>query len=144
MSVHFSSQTDNWATPIEYFNNLSKLFNFTLDPCASASNAKAPKFFTVEQDGLAQCWETEGAVFLNPPYGRGISKWIAKAYQTALDGTPVVCLLPARTDTRWWRDYCSKGIVHFVSGRLKFGGAKYNAPFPCAIVIFANLDARAV
>tara|TARA_B100001123_G_scaffold216283_1_gene244161 strand:- start:719 stop:1159 length:441 start_codon:yes stop_codon:yes gene_type:complete len=141
-SVHFSSASDEWPTPDEYFVRLRTLFNFVLDPCADEKNAKAPHFFTREQNGLAQSWHHGGAVFMNPPYGRGISDWVKKAYDTALEGTPVVCLLPARTDTKWWKEYCAKGLVHFVAGRLKFGDHKNSAPFPSAIVIFANLDAR--
>jgi len=79
---------------------------------------------------------------MNPPYGRGIGAWVKKAYETAQEGTPVVCLLPARTDTRWWHDYCTKGLIHFVRGRLKFGGHQNSAPFPSAVVIFANLDSN--
>lgn len=81
---------------------------------------------------------------MNPPYGRGIGAWVKKAYETAQEGTPVVCLLPARTDTQWWQDYCTRGLVHFVRGRLKFGGHQNSAPFPSAIVIFANLDSKEV
>jgi hypothetical protein len=77
---------------------------------------------------------------MNPPYGRSIGKWVTKAYEESLKGTPVVCLLPARTDTSWWQDYCVKGLVKFVRGRLKFGDGRNSAPFPSAIVIFADLD----
>ena len=136
VEVHFSSKTDQWATPQDFFNGLNKLFRFTLDPCADKHSCKAKSFFTKEQDGLAQSWETEGAVFMNPPYGREIGAWVKKAYETSLNGTPVVCLLPARTDTRWWHDYCTKGLIHYVKGRLKFGGSKNSAPFPSAVVIF--------
>lgn len=140
VSVHFSSATDDWPTPDEYFERLSRLFNFTLDPCATAGNAKCRTFFDAADDGLTKSWATEGAVFMNPPYGREIGKWVKKAYEESLKGTPVVCLLPARTDTAWWNDYCVKGLIKFVRGRLKFGHARNSAPFPSAIVIFANLD----
>lgn len=73
---------------------------------------------------------------MNPPYGREIGKWVRKAYESSLGGTTVVCLLPARTDTRWWHDYCMKGEIRFIRGRLKFGGHKNSAPFPSAVVIF--------
>jgi len=73
---------------------------------------------------------------MNPPYGRVIGQWVKKAYESSLDGATVVCLLPARTDTSWWHDYCMKGEIRFVRGRLKFGGARGNAPFPSAVVIF--------
>jgi len=74
---------------------------------------------------------------MNPPYGRGINEWIKKAYKSAKqNGATVVCLIPARVDTRWWHEYCSKGEVHFIKGRLKFGNAKNSAPFPSAVVVF--------
>ena len=73
---------------------------------------------------------------MNPPYGRGIEKWMKKAYDTALQGHLVVCLVPARTDTKWFQKYAMKGDIWFVPGRLKFGDNKYNAPFPNAVVVF--------
>jgi len=73
---------------------------------------------------------------MNPPYGREIRQWVKKAYESALGGATVVCLLPARTDTSWWHDYCMKGEIRFIRGRLKFGDARENAPFPSAVVIF--------
>ena len=74
----FSSNTDEWATPQNRFDELNNEFKFTLDPCATPENAKCPKFFTKEQDGLRQNWNDE-IVFCNPPYGRKIKDWIKKA-----------------------------------------------------------------
>jgi phage N-6-adenine-methyltransferase len=133
--VHFSSATDNWATPVDFFAALNKLFRFELDVCASDQNAKCARYFTVEQDGLSQEWR--GVCWMNPPYGRGIEHWMRKAYESARGlGSTVVCLVPARTDTRWWQNYATKGEIYFVPGRLKFGDAKNSAPFPCAVVVF--------
>lgn len=74
---------------------------------------------------------------MNPPYGREIGDWMRKAYQSCnQNGALVVCLVPARTDTAWWHDYAMKGEIRFLRGRLKFGGAETNAPFPSALVIF--------
>ena len=135
MKVHFSSETDMWATPNEFYDRLNKVFRFETDVCAVPENAKCERFFTPEMDGLAQEWS--GTCWMNPPYGRGIGAWIQKAYESAKqNGATVVCLLPARVDTRWWHDYCAKGEVYFVKGRLKFGDAKNSAPFPCAVVVF--------
>ncbi len=134
MSVHFSSKSDDWATPQDLFNILDAKYHFDLDVCASAENAKCPVYFTKEQDGLKQEWE--GVCWMNPPYGREIGKWIKKAYESAIGGAIVVCLLPARTDTAWWHDYAMKGSITFLRGRLKFGGHKNSAPFPSAIVVF--------
>jgi hypothetical protein len=74
---------------------------------------------------------------MNPPYGREIGKWIKKAYEESLNGCTVVCLLPSRTDTRWFWDYIlGKAEIRFIKGRLKFGGHKNAAPFPSMIVIY--------
>jgi hypothetical protein len=70
---------------------------------------------------------------MNPPYGRDIGKWMKKASES--DAT-VVCLVPARTDTKWWHDYAMKGEITFIRGRLKFGNAVNSAPFPSAVVVF--------
>ncbi len=134
MSVHFSNKTDMWATPQDFYDKYNKIFNFTVDVCAISENAKCGVFFTPEQDGLKQEWK--GVCWMNPPYGRQIKQWVKKAYESSLKGATIVCLLPARTDTAWWHDYCMKGSIEFIRGRLKFGGNKNPAPFPSAIVIF--------
>lgn len=138
MNVHFSSKTDLWATPQDFFDKVASRFNFGLDACADATNSKCLAFYSKEQDALKQSWNnTLGLdVWMNPPYGRGIGAWVRKAYETSLSGTTVVCLLPARTDTKWFHDYCVNGEIDFIKGRLKFGGSKNSAPFPSMLVIF--------
>lgn len=135
MAVHWSSDRDDWGTPWVFFNELHAEFNFDVDVCAVASNAKCPNYYTPEIDGLAQTWAPQ-TCWMNPPYGREIIKWVAKAYEESLRGATVVCLLPARTDTRWWHEYCVKGEIRFIRGRLKFDGHKNAAPFPSAVVVF--------
>lgn len=139
ISVHFMSNTPEWSTPQDLFDKLNCEFKFTLDPCATPENAKCDRYFTKLDDGLSKPWSNE-IVFMNPPYGREISKWIKKAYQESLNGATVVCLIPSRTDTSWWHDYCAKGEIRFIRGRIKFGGSKNGAPFPSAIVIFCPTD----
>lgn len=135
VDVHFSSLTDCWATPQAFFDELNREFNFTLDVCALPENAKCSRYFTPEQDGLKQDWT--GVCWMNPPYGRTIGTWIKKAYESASAGATVVCLIPARTDTKWWHGYVVKASsIRFVRGRLKFGAATTSAPFPSAVVIF--------
>jgi len=134
MAVHYSSKTELWETPQDFFNKLNDEFGFELDVCALPENAKCRKYYTPSENGLLQEWK--GVCWMNPPYGRVIGEWVEKAYESAQDGATVVCLVPARTDTKWWHDYCMKGEIRFVRGRLKFGGAKDNAPFPSAVVIF--------
>lgn len=137
LDVHYSSKTNEWATPQNIFNALDDEFNFTLDPCSDGENAKCEKFYTIEDDGLAQDW-ADDTVFMNPPNGREIKHWIKKAYNESLKGSVVVCLIPARTDTTYWHEYIFKKAceVRFVRGRIKFGDSKQGAPFPSAIVIF--------
>lgn len=130
----FSSKTDNWATPQDFFDKYDAKFNFTLDVCADKINAKCKKFYNKADDGLNQEWT--GVCWMNPPYGRDIKKWIKKAFESSKNGATVVCLIPSRTDTSYWHDYCLKGEVEFIRGRLKFGNSKNSAPFPSAIVIF--------
>lgn len=140
MEVHYSSKSNEWATPQKLFDELNEEFNFTLDPCATDENAKCNKHFTIEDDGLSKDWSKD-VVFMNPPYGREIKKWIKKAYEESLNGATVVCLIPARTDTTYWHDFIfdKADDIRFLRGRLKFGNSKNSAPFPSAIVLYRGL-----
>jgi len=129
-----SSNTDEWATPKDFFKELNKEFNFTLDPCATDENHKCSKYYTKEDNGLEQKWG--GVVFCNPPYGREISKWVEKAFNENKQGTMVVMLLPARTDTKWFHNWIYKHHeIRFIKGRLKFNDGKQAAPFPSMVVV---------
>jgi phage N-6-adenine-methyltransferase len=130
----FSSQSPNWETPPALFRMLDAEFGFELDVCATARNAKCAKFFSPEDDALKQEWR--GVCWMNPPYGRDIGAWMAKAYCSSLQGATVVCLVPARTDTQWWHEFAMRGEIRFLQGRLKFENAPTSAPFPSAIVVF--------
>ena len=142
LKVHYSSKTNEWATPKNVFDELNDEFNFVLDPCATKENAKTDNFFTIEDDGLSQEWTD--TTFMNPPYGREIKKWVKKAFEESLKGTVVVCLIPARTDTTYWHEYIFEKAceIRFVKGRIKFGDRKKGAPFPSAVVIFNERNAK--
>ncbi len=122
----FLSTTSHWATPADLLSALAAEFGgFTDDPCPLHST----------EDGLARSWGER--TFLNPPYGRAITAWVEKALQESRDGKLVVCLLPSRTDTRWWHDIVMQATeIRFMRGRLRFGESKTGAPFPSAVVIF--------
>ena len=130
---------DDWETPKDLFRKLDEEFHFTLDPCATPQTAKCKKFYTKNDDGLRQSWAGE-VVFMNPPYGRQIAKWVKKAWEESKKGATVVALLPARTDTNWFHDYVlNKAEIRFIRGRVYFrqdGGRVDRAPFPSMIVIY--------
>ena len=136
--VLFSSESENWSTPQDVFDKLDRVFHFTLDPCASPENTKCKKYYTKETDGLTQSWANE-IVFCNPQYGRtSTGEWAKKCHEEAkTPGTIIVLLIPARTDTKWFHDYCyGQTTIFFIRGRLKFGESLNAAPFPSMLVIF--------
>ena len=141
----FSSKTDQWATPQDFFDKLNEEFHFTLDVAADKSNHKCEQYYDKQINGLSQPWaineRERERVWCNPPYGREIGKWVEKAYHESLTGVTVVMLLPARTDTKWFHDFIyGKAEIRFVRGRLKFGDSKNSAPFPSMIVIFRGVE----
>ena len=115
-----TSASPEWATPTEIFAQLEAEHGpFTLDPCATAENAKCDRYFTAKENGLIQSWEGE-TVFMNPPYSQ-VKAWMRKAYGAAQEGATVVCLLPSRTDTSWWHEFAMKGEIRLLRGRLTVG-----------------------
>lgn len=137
----FSSKIQNWRTPQALYDKLNANFMFDLDVAADDKNTKCHRYLDEKLNSLAQKWHEIGRVcWMNPPYGRGIGKWIEKAWYESTMGCTVVCLIPARTDTLYWHNYVMKSSeVRFIKGRVKFElpGVKTDpAPFPSAIVIF--------
>lgn len=134
----FSSASDEWSTPQDFFDKLNEEFCFDLDPCASDENHKCDVYHTEAENGLEQSW-VGNRVFCNPPYSN-IGEWVAKA---ARERALTVMLIPARTDTRWFHAhiYQKPNVeIRFIKGRLKFGNSKNSAPFPSMVVIFNNLE----
>ena len=135
------AQSVEWATPHDLFNKLDAEFHFTLDPCASVENAKCAKFYTKEEDGLAQSWAGE-RVFMNPPYGKDAANWVTKAYFESNYAEVIVGLLAARTDVQWFHDFVyGKAEIRFLKGRVKFigpNGATGSATFPSMIVVWRS------
>lgn len=134
--VMFASEKTDWETPPGLFNELNREFEFTCDVCATIENTKVPDCWIGEDiDALSTPWR--GTCWINPPYGNQVGAWMRYAMQQAMMGNcEVVCLVPSRTDTRWWWDTSIHGEIRFIKGRLKFVGAESSAPFPSAIVVF--------
>ena len=171
-----TSVRHDWKTPARLFHVLNREFGFTLDVAASAENAQCKRYFTIQENGLAQSWAGE-TCWMNPPYGPDLPRWMRKAYESArgaevpstqyrvpstgeslltrnsvlgttgvdsqlgtrssvLVGATVVCLVPARTHTKWFHAYCSQAEVRFLRGRLRFDNADHEAPFAQLVIIF--------
>lgn len=144
--VHSSKKMD-WGTPLDLFDQLDLEFNFDIDAAATAENKKCGSYFGPDhlfeefRDGLTAKWS--GTVWCNPPYGRDIKHWVAKAAREALENnTTSVLLVPARTDTKWWVLAQCASEIRFIEGRLKFEGAPDSAPFPSALLIFRGWKGR--
>lgn len=138
-----SSNSNEWATPQGFYDELHKEFNFNLDPCSTHDNKKCDTYYTKAENGLLQDWGGY-RVFVNPPYGRDIKDWVKKSYEESLKpNTQVVMLIPARTDTTYFHDYIyGKAELRFIRGRLKFvkdGIEGESAPFPSMVVIFKGV-----
>lgn len=132
----FASKNQEYATPENLFKILDDEFNFTLDVCANEKNKKVFNYYSENDNALNKNWV--GICWMNPPY-KDMKKWIIKAYnESVINNSVIVCLIPARTNTSWWHDYCMKGEIRFIKGRPKFEGCKHGLPQPLAIVVFGK------
>lgn len=141
-----SSEDDTWKTPKMFFEELDKEFNFTLDAAALGSSTLVKNNWygpdhpdKSRRDALTADWSKDskgGIVWLNPPYGSGITKqWLAKATQEARDnGVETLVLIPARTGALWFHEYCFPHRIRFIKRRLKFNDGANAAPFDSALV----------
>lgn len=160
--ILFSKKSNDWETPVDLFNKLNEYYNFDIDVCCTEQNKKCAVGITKKDDGLIQSWtrfyeENQHSkscaiqrpliAWMNPPY-KDIKLWLAKAIVMAEDeDISTVCLLPARTDTKWFHEFLYHGkddkkyiqAVRFLKGRLKFVGAKSSAPFPSMIATIQPL-----
>lgn len=140
-----SSAHHGWHTPAELMETLYAVFgSFDLDPCSPTKDrrsapVKARVHYTIEDDGLSLPWT--GRVFVNPPYGRNVQFWVAKAKEEVECGNAqtVVAVVPARTDTSWWHDHIAGSAhVFFLRGRLRFGNGTQSAPFPSVVAVWGG------
>ncbi len=127
-----------WETPQVFFDKLNAEFGFEIDVCANALNTKCAKYFSIKNNSLFQKWH--GICWMNPPYSKDIFKWVAKAWESAQDGSTVIALLQGRSnDTKWWHKYIMRSSeIRFIKDRLHFGlDGKFNrANISSIIVVF--------
>lgn len=157
--LHSSNKMD-WGTPDDLFTKIEERYGkFELDAAATSDNSKCIQYYDQVDDSLNMNWDLFSPmifgipdeplpvpdslsigvknVWLNPPYGRDITKWVKKAYDESQKGCQVVCLLPSRTGTKWFQEYAPKAYkVIFLKGRVKFEGAEASAPFDSVLLIF--------
>lgn len=118
-NILFSKNSDNWATPKILYNYYTK--NNYFDPC--------PLYSVF--DGLEIEWKNKN--FVNPPYSK-IKDFVNKAIEEHKKGKEVVLLIPARTDTKYFRKLVDYGcIIEFITGRLHFNESN-SAPFPSCLI----------
>jgi len=133
-----SSERGDWETPQDFFDRVNAIFDLELDAAATYGNAKCLRYLS--ERALDLDWSALATrIWLNPPYGRGIGAWVRHARnEWAVQASTVVCLLPARTDTRWFQDCWEARYLLFIKGRLKFGGCDQSAPFPSVLAVFTS------
>lgn len=149
----FTSRSEEYETPQGFYNRLHSEFGFVLDAAATAHNTKCSLYITKIHNALGVDWllymrrsGSMGAVWLNPPYGKQIAAFMQKAYEESQNGLTVVCLVHARTDTRWFHDWAMRADeIRFVKGRLTFNEdepGSVGAPFPSMVVVFRPMFER--
>lgn len=147
-ALMFSKASDEWSTPLDFFAALDAEFGFDADMAASADNCLKENYWGLDHHRVERrnslVFDWAGVCWLNPPYSK-CREFIGKAAEQARRGVTTVCLVPSRTDTRWWHEHVwdrekyqpRPGVeIRFVKGRLTFGGASAGAPFPSVVIIF--------
>ena len=145
--AHFSSEDHDWVTPPGVFLPIAQEFGPTLDVCATPFNTKCPQYYTAKDNGLEKVWSYSGhqVCWMNPPYGRALAKWVAKAHAESLRGVTTICLVPARPDTAWWHEHALFAEIRFIRGRIYFLNTDGHKPiaserpaFPSCLLIFGR------
>jgi hypothetical protein len=134
-----SSNDETWNTPAWFIARVRRALGVIgLDPCSNAHAFAAMRSYRLDagEDGLALPWAGHGLVFLNPPYGRVIGRWMARCHEA----DELVALVPSRTDTVWWQDSAAAcAALVLWRRRFKFtlrGGEVNSAPFPSSIFYY--------
>lgn len=132
----FKSNNQSWETPSDLYSAIDDVFHFNRDVCASSENSKCESYWSVEDSCLTKVWD--GVNWMNPPF-KNMKFFLKKAYDERFHAV-TVCLIPARTNTKWWHEYCMNGEVYFICGRPKFKGCVHGLPQPLALVVFGKKE----
>jgi phage N-6-adenine-methyltransferase len=134
---NFKSETVEYSTPVALFAPLAAEFSLQRDVCASQANAKLRIFWTKDDDALSKEWTDN--CWMNPPFNRELSKWVRKAHAEAKkhDNT-IVCLIPVRSNTKWWRETIVDAEVRFINGEVNFNDLARGLWLPMCVVIFGR------
>jgi site-specific DNA-methyltransferase (adenine-specific) len=133
----FKSDSTEYSTPWKIVEPLISEFGLTKDICASASNCKLPDYWTKEDDALTKDWI--GNCWMNPPFSRNLRKWVKKACDDAANfGGTKVCLIPVRSNTKWWAEVCVNAEIRFINGEVNFNDEGRGLWLPMCIIIFGE------
>lgn len=137
----FISNEIEYSTPQILYDFINKQFDFTLDVCATKKNTKCAKFYTKEEDALVQDWL--GNCWMNPPFNRNLSKFVKKAYfEYKKYGGIKACLIPVRSNTKWWAEVCSEAEIWFINGEVNFNEEPRGLWLPMCVLIFGTNKKR--
>ena len=135
--INFNSDSIEYSTPLKLVIPLLREFNITKDVCASKSNFKCKDYFTKEDDAFTKSWL--GNCWMNPPFSRDLSKWVRKACsESDKFGGTKVCLVPVRSNTKWWSEVSIKSEIRFINGEVNFGRNQRGLWMPMCIMIFGD------
>ena len=134
---NFKSDKTVYSTPLALFKPICDEFSLELDVCASPENHKCPVYFTEENDAFKQDWV--GNCWMNPPFGSDLQKWVKRARDEAIKhGGTKVCLIPVRSNTRWWADVIKDAEIRFITGEVNFNEAERGLWLPLCFLIFGD------
>lgn len=134
---NFRSETVEYSTPLALFEPLAREFHLRQDVCASPTNAKLPAYWTKDDDALSKAWMDD--CWMNPPFNRQLSKWVKKAHdESKKHGTTVVCLIPVRSNTKWWREVAVDAEIRFINGEVNFNDLDRGLWLPMCVLIFGS------
>ena len=132
-----SSDSMEYSTPLQIVEPLIREFNLTKDVCASSLNYKLSDYWTKQDNSLLKDWE--GNCWMNPPFSRDLGKWVKKAFNDTIKfGGTKVCLIPVRSNTKWWAEICTQAEIRFINGEVNFNNEKRGLWLPMCIIIFGE------